>query len=329
MDLPPQNIDSEPDWDAFAEAVELVHSLPHADEFDILLREHRLRETTIVSPPNSFDGVCIHESMLNHSNLGGIFDQSNITIRDFALAIDSFRDETTAIHGQFTANGVPYYIKQQGDMLLLSEADAPEMPGFPMELNDIKHLLYAQIAAACEDQPDTIESVLSYLVSSPNEISSLHDIALAYGHAVGKSTHKVSAAIDAPEQDSALIVQLTQTETPYQSEVSNQLDIGYMTEDILYEAGELLAYEHAIPSTNEKLETSHQAMTVATDMTPLEFLDHIRLHKRLDTVDTLLAKQLTYPAPDLESAIAYGDLCYQLQGAIAPKLAEIAARHLR
>lgn len=327
MEFSSRHPDHEPDWHALAEAVELVHSLPYTDEFDIFMREHRLRETTVISPPASFDGVCIHESMLANSNLGGIFDQSNITIRDFALAIDSFRDDTTAIHGQFSANGTPYYIKQQGDMLLLSEADAPEMPGFPMEHSDIKHLLYAQLAVACEDQSDTIESILGYLVSAPSDIASLHDIALAYGHALGKSTHRISAALDAPEHDAAFIVQLTQTETPYQSELNNQLNIGYMTEDTLYEAGELSAFESAIPLTNEKREESHHAATTVTDLTPPQFLDYIRLHKKLDVNDSPHGKYLPYPATDQETAIAYGELCQQLRTTIEPELLEIASRN--
>lgn len=332
MEFTPHNQEhykDEIDWLALAEAVEHIHSLPHTDEFEMLMRDNRLRETTLITPPQSSEGICIHESMLSDSNLLGIFNQPNLTIRDFALVVDSFRDNATAIHGQFSANGAPYYIKQQGEMLILSEANAPEMPGFPIEQSDVKHLLYAQILVACEQDQDTMETVLECFKSDHNDITSLHDAALACGHVFGKSTHRISAAFDNLDQDRALIVQYTQTETPYQSERGNQLDIGYLPSDISYEIGELTTHECAIPGTSDPQETDYRAVTLPSDMTPTDLIEYIRLHGKISEVDALLGDRLSYPASEQQTAQAYGELCVQLQTVVEPKLLEIASRHLR
>lgn len=322
-----ENHEHETDWISLAEAVERVHSLPYTDEFDTLMREHRLRETAMITPPQSSEGICIHESMLSNSNLVGIFDQINLTIRDFALVIDSFRDDTTTIHGQFSANGTPFYIKQQGDMIILSEANAPEMPGFPIEHSDIKHLLHAQIAVACEQQPDTLESFFECFKSDQSDTSSLHDVAFAYGHLIGKSTHRISAAFDNLDQDRALIVQYTQIETPYQSERENQLDIGYLPTESNYEAGELTTHELAIPGSSDSREARYRALTLPTDMSPSHLVEYIRLHGKINEIDALLGNRLSYPATEQQTAQAYGELCVHLQAVVEPKLVEIASRY--
>lgn len=316
----------EADWLLLTEVIDRVHSWPAIDEFDTLLREHRLRETTTISPPQGAAGICIHESMFAHSNLSGLFSESNVTIQGFSLVVDTFEQKDTIIHGQFLANGTPYTITQQADMILLTEDQSPEMPGFALEQSDIKQLLYVQIAQACDEQPDVLDSVLSCFSPTATEISSLHDTAIAYGNVLGKSTRTMSAAFNNEDNGRALIVQYSQTETPYQSEQSNQLDIGYLGTTQDYVSGELIAYERSVPDDEQQNTDIYRGVTAPTDMSPQEFIDHVRLHGTIDTFDALLGSQLYYPAIEQNGAIAYGKLCEELVAVVEPKLLEIASR---
>lgn len=162
--------------------------------------------------------------------------------------------------------------------------------------------------------------------SAHSDIAALHDTALAYGHVVGKSTHSMSAAFDDPEQEKALIVQLSQSETPTQSERSNQLDVGYLLTDSAYEAGELITRERAIPKDTNIREGMYRAVTLPTDMSPPDLVEYVRLHGKIDEIDALLGAQLSYPANEQETSKAYGELCMQLLTVIEPKLLEIALR---
>lgn len=325
MDTPYRS-NHETNWSALAEAVETVHSLSHIDDFDTLMRENRLHETTILQPSHESGGICIQESMLCDSNLAGIFNAPNVTIRDFSLAVSTFSDGETAVHGQFKANGALYHIVQQGTMTLITEANAPEMPGFAVEISDIKQLLGAQIAVACEGEPDVITSVLECFHTDSNEISALHDATFAFGNVYGKSIRRLSATFEDSLTDEALIVQYSATESPDQSEERNQLDIGYAADLDTYEAGELYTYERAVPHNTEQNHAAYHGVTMPTDMTPQDVIEQVRLNGKLDEFDMLLGKHLEYPASKKSTAKEYGELCQQLVKIIEPKLLEIAAR---
>ena len=326
MDYAPKDTGKEADWLTIADNVERLHGLPHTDEFDTLLRENRLQETTIVTPPELPYGICIQEEMLGTSNLVGLFSAPNVTIQDFSLAIDTFRDEDTAIHGAFSANGTRYRIEQHGDMLLLTEKSAPDLPGFAIEPQDIQQILAAQIATYCEEDPAVVATILDSLHETNSDIESLHNTAFAFGNITGTSVRRISATFDDPELDKALIVQCSEIETPDQSERGSQLDIGYATEPTTFAAGELLAHERSIPEDKEQLEPNYHGVTITTDMPPSDVIDFIRLHGKLDEFDTLLGTQLQYPASKEHTAEEYGKLCQQLLTVIEPRLEEIASR---
>ena len=318
--------DHETDWLALSEAVERVHSLPSTDGFDTLLREERLRETTRVSPPRTPEGVCIHESLLENSNLSGLFRSPNITLENFTLVIDTFKDNETVIQGEFLANGVRYQIGQHGDMILLTEANLPELPGFAIEQDDIKRLLYAQIAVLCDQQPDTLDSVLSAITSDANEVTVLHDTALALGHVVGSSTHTTRAVFKHEDEGRALFIQYSESETPYQSEQSNQLDIGYLPTPDTYASGELITFERAVPDDDTMNVSSYEGVMAPTDKEPVTFIEDVLLHGRIDTFDALLGNRVSYPATEKKDGVAYAELCQELLAVVTPKLIEIEQR---
>lgn len=326
MDFAPKRSHYETDWTALADAVETVHSLPHTDEFNTLLREHRLRETTILTPSASSRGICIQEDMLGASNFSGLFGASNITIQDFSLAVDTFNDEATSIHGTLSANGTGYRIEQHGDMLLFTETESPELPGFSIEPEDVKQLLAAQIATYCDEDPAMVATILSSLHEINSTIDSLHSITFAFGNIAGTSTRRISASFDSPEIDKALIVQYSETETPKQSEYGTQLDIGYVTEVDAFAAGELLTHELSVPNDTDQDTSSYDGVTIPTDMSPPDVVDFVRLNGRLDKFDTLLGTHIKYPPVKKSEAKAYGELCQQLLEVIEPELREIATR---
>lgn len=312
------------EWLSLATAVEALHSLPHTDQFDRLMREHRLRETTALTPPESSCGICVSEDLLAMSNFAGLFGTELVTIRDFSLVVDTFGDTDTAVYGQFYANGTPYCIEQRGDMLLLVESNAPELPGFAIEPKDVQYLIAGQIAAICKEDPEMTITILQSLHEPSSEIETLHNTAFVFGNILGTSTRRISATFDNPANDTALIIQYSETETPNQSEYGNQLDIGYMSE--AQSASELMTHEVSIPPDKDQRESSYHGVTTTTDMSPQDVVEYVRLHGRLDEFDMLLGAHFSYPPTEEKSAKAYGALCQQLLTVIEPKLQEIAER---
>lgn len=326
MELFSNRTPEEPDWYALESAISDVHSLADTEEFDTLLRENRLRETTVISPPGYSQGVCVQESIFANSNLTGLFGGQNITFHDFALTVDSFGHELPIIYGRFIGNGVPYRLSQVSEILLLQEEENLEMPGFNVEYRDLKHLLYAQIASLCDEEPDAIESILAYLSPDASPSDSIHDLALAFGSVIGSSASVISASFNCPDRTNALIAYATKTETSLQSEQSVQLDVGLQLQTQVFEAGELHTYARAVPDDSTFDESAHSGLITETTLPPVDFVDHIRLHGKISGIDALTASRLHYPALTSEEGVEYAKLCQKFAAIITPRLEEIASR---
>lgn len=238
MDHLPNDPNSDVQWHELVQAIEDVDHLALDENFERTLDTFAIfKQTTFVQgdSPLRVD----NDSVFRGNYFTRCIEHPRITLQETTLATD-IRGGFVDIKGSFILNGKEFRIlSRKGKLLTHSESD--NFPPMPIEPHDITALLAALASQFSYERISCVSAFSEQLESAEDDYHQLATAVSLMGNFIGTSTKTVRSYL--PGDTEAIIAEMTEVETPDNSDVRNQLLLG-TTSDLFGLTDEISLSQH-------------------------------------------------------------------------------------